>query len=178
MGSPELLYCPAFKRPGPSGNDRYSLDQDPGEWQELIDDDAGTPSSHYYAGIVHYFPDRGVNGTGSVNRNKRATVNYFADNWDSDSRVSPIMFSCFNKNTSNWGGLFNADSLVSHGARGVNAVMFDGSVRWITSEEVMERGQIPPTGWPHGPDYMSNEGYRNSGSNLQKWAKRYCDLAP
>jgi hypothetical protein len=82
------------------------------------------------------------------------------------------MFSCANipGSTTYWDGLETSEWGISHLAQGVNAVMVDGSARWISKQEVKEDGIT----YPNHPDYLTNHGERFS--NLQVWGRRYATI--
>ncbi len=161
-----MVICPAFQF-DPSN----SKTPDKTNWQKLVST-GQIPDHAMRAGIAHYFPDRWIHGTREKSRIENSPLAYYAGNWHDDNRVSPIMFSCFNDTTSAWYELKEKSYGVSHGGEGVNAVMFDGSARWISRTNVIAYGKLS-TGPFEDPDFLSNLSFRNNGSNLQNWAKRY-----
>ncbi len=166
METRSMAMCSTFQfEPG------YSEYPDKSNWEKLITP-GEIPDHDMDAGIAHYFADRWVYTTGATSLNEDSRLTYYARNWESDNSVSPILLSCFNETTSTWGELKQKSHGVSHGGEGVNAVMFDGSARWIDEAEVMGYGKLS-TGPFESPDYLSNRSFRNNGSNLQNWAKRY-----
>jgi hypothetical protein len=69
----------------------------------------------------------------------------------------------------------HASHFVSHGARGVNGWMVDGSARWVGRDEVKRDGRL--SALKH-PDWMTNVGNIAFGSNLQKWARQHGTISP
>ncbi len=198
--TPELLYCPAFVGPQPPSdyktphNEIWYLDQDPEAWEALTDDDGEPvicePSCWNYhnglhAGITHYWSShRGVNASSYVK--ERVTLTDIAMNWDerdiSQKKarvVSPIMMSCLNtaranKKSSVWGAPEQFDWGISHQGEGFNGVFYDGSARWISTDEIASKGKLVSLNrWA---DYYTN-GKVNGDSNAQYWAQRYATPA-
>jgi prepilin-type N-terminal cleavage/methylation domain-containing protein len=193
VGNPELLYCPGMPRPerDPSSSPNWHLDKDPGAWTALTDDDGEIPVGEsgtsnadrvILAGISNYFAYRGGTGTSAASPDRNSRLYHYADGWDSNNRISPIMLSCANVNGSassdGLNGVWDAQQFyswgTSHKAEGVNAAMYDGSARWVTKEEVMRDGRQSAS--PNRPDWMTNESFDPAGSNLQVWAKKKATL--
>jgi prepilin-type N-terminal cleavage/methylation domain-containing protein len=192
VDSPGVLFCPSFRRPeSPSlprslRGSQWYIDHDPEVWEALTDGDGevpvhevSPPGPHILsAGIVHYFSYGGPSSTGTRSFDRNTTLESYARMWRHDSRVSPIMFSCANGYARMpflprvWETGHLAPYGVSHGTRGMNAVMYEGSARWVTKEEVKAHGRA----YGNHPDYMTN--VRERFDNAQAWARRHATVAP
>ena len=175
VANPKMLYCPDFARPEEhvdSHDDNYYVDQNPAAWQAITDGDGEVPpfghesglGSPMKAGIAQYFADAGRDDDRFDSR-----LEDYRNNWR-DNAVSPMMLSCANTATvafRAWGTLHTATEKVSHDVRGVNGAFVNGSVRWISAEDVRDEGIQPGLG--NHADYMTTNGKR---SNLLHWAQR------
>ncbi len=193
VSTPELLYCPAFLRPEDAG---YRVEEYPEYWQALRDNDGHVP--HYdgyendpeskrpdqfptgksYAGIVNYFRD---------DHNYSRLTDY-AMMWKNNNKVSPMMLSCAQSNggpapfrQNPWGQSHLCQERISHGARGVNGVFFDGSARWVPEGELTGCYDFdypsPHWYWWGDPDFLRNDGH---GSAFQQWVRssKFTGIAP
>ena len=184
VSTPDVLYCPTFGRPEDT-RATYRLDQYPGYWQALRDNDGvipdynnhgkgednGTPAypaMRAHAGIVHYFEDG----------RKYSRLSDYARMWKEDDQVSPMMFSCAQSNNDpwltykQWDTLHTVDDKISHEARGVNGVFVDGSARWVKKDELTNSYEFsypsPHWYWFGKQDFLNNHGRSRV---FQKWAK-------
>jgi hypothetical protein len=92
------------------------------------------------------------------------------------------MFACLNIDASSadgieaWGSAHLWRYGSSHDAAGANGVMYDGSARWISTEEVEKYGPLIDSWSNRGgrADYLRNNNAHHSHSaNMQIWAKVY-----
>ena len=177
VANPKMLYCPDFARPeefvSDQNEDNYFVDQNASAWRALTDGDGVAPdygaeatfASPMYAGIAQYFAD----GRPSEPRYDSRLADY-RNNWRDNDQVSPMMFSCANPKVvghNAWDTLHTATKKVSHEVRGVNGAFVNGSVRWISTEEVRDHGK-------HflgaDADYMTT--WSGKRSNLLRWAQQ------
>ena len=164
ISEPEMFYCPDFARP--SNEEQWYLDRNPEAWQALTDGDgvkphfgheSGVPKK-FVAGVANYFQDR----------RDYSRLRDYKRLWEESGQVSRIMFSCANATSGpgGWGTLQRAHTKVSHGGRGLNGALVDGSIRWITYEQVKK--SVHKYYYFRDPDYLTNT---SQGSFFQFWAR-------
>ena len=128
------------------------------------------------SGYSHHFfvEEKGTNN--DVRPNLR--VNYYAMN-RRNNEVSPIWLTCLNANGS-------SALCRPHGDRGVNALYFDGSARWVSKEEVRGDGTLVgkdgTVGWTeYHYSYADRYGFlatdpsisADDSGNFAAWARHY-----
>lgn len=144
-------------------------------------------------GVAHLLHTGFKTGTHHKSKFRNTTVAFYADNWQKGS-VSPFLFACTQGDPNeyyhpSWGA-YNAPDLsalidepdgelhypynTSHGAKGSNAVAYDGSVRWVRREEVKEDGFLAKTwgGKTGKGGYMTNTSTRWKFNNFQVWSRQ------
>jgi prepilin-type N-terminal cleavage/methylation domain-containing protein len=195
---PRLLYCPSYVRPDspnnklddPSNQCSHNAAQDGNisRWECFLNGDTHRPGDAYI-GLANYFAVGYPNSTGETSHGNRPTVMDYQRNWmRTDIKFdgvwggySPLFVSCLNHKPGNWNAAM-VDSVwdlepeypfgTSHDAKGVNALLYDGAVRWIPREEVKAAGKLSHH---KAPDYMRNDSARYIKANFQVWAKKFAE---
>lgn len=181
--SPELLYCPAFKRPP---GDHWRLDENPSLWDDAREGDPTAGLIYYPVGIAVYSHTRDANGdgTGIAANWGRIGIRHHAAHWDGPQfpggGMSPMLVSC-----ANYGGQQlndRNDPKMSHALEGLNGGFFDGSARWIPANTWNVNRSLG--NWVFimtetGPDDNSMKTVRSASGteeNTQLWARRWLTL--
>ncbi len=124
VSGPQLLFCPAFTRPHTKDN-RLGITMNPlNFWDGNNDGDCG--DLHYGSGIDEHKPEE----THFYDLGK-----HWNDQCSAYGNTSPFWMACANyQSDPAWEekGL----RYISHDYRGVNAVCYDGSVRWFSQNHV------------------------------------------
>ncbi len=179
--TPETLYCPGFERPS-SVSSTWYLERYPDAWKTLTNGNGRPPwrdgYNKIYAGIANILAYRYGGQTGRKSPDRRTRLMDYARKWDENNRVSPVMFTCLNtrpsginrrrwdlEQTYSWGN--------SHDVRGVNAVFYDGSARWVPRQEITQYGKMSYDG-----DWMNSAYIYGGKSNLVQWAQIHATLRP
>jgi hypothetical protein len=193
VGSPKNLWCADFARElwlrdYRSGrrvvNGRvffYDFQENRDIWQRYT---SGLPSFggtwHAFSGISHFFmnfelrrrPSERYPDRFHPQRKMDLTLAWIANNWDNDDHntpygnASPILISCA---TASQGHIDDGVGY-GHDRKGVNAVFFDGSARWIPLEEIQRRSSHSNPFQNHDPYYAH--------SPMHKWARKHATLLP
>jgi len=173
VSTPEVLFCPAFIRPE-ENPERWRWDEPANrdDWIALTNGDGSQPDHPLHAGITHYFAWGRPTGTGEKSKDRYPKMDEYLQEWSRSGDVSPLMMSCYNKTNrfAPWDTMSEWGEEVSHEGRGVNAIMFDGSARWISEGEVKRAGIQHWRG--DRPDWLSNQSPHGATANLQSWARR------
>ncbi len=179
VGSANVLYCPAFKRTGDTPHE--NLDQYPDRfkiWETpQVSVNTGGYSYRHQLGVSQLWYVHWKNAWYSKRWMKLERI---AANWRDDNGVSnpnqsgysPILASCANYyrfGAGNYETWLATGTGQSHESKGVNAVWYDGSARWISLDEVRADGvqAVMPSGEHSNGTFQAYDGFWLNNSLAQ-----------
>ena len=186
----EMFFCHSYVADGAADTwNKPDFGKEP--WQRMQDgfDPWGGFRSRVLAGVSDFmvFPTPGGN-IGAQEHQPSTTIAHIADRWRNDTSVSPVMYACRNagdhqaafietdgagvERTGPHQGPSPDGRELSHERQGVNAVMVDGSARWVDRSEVL--WSIGNVNWGH---LMANSNNYQQASNLQAYARQHMTIS-
>jgi prepilin-type N-terminal cleavage/methylation domain-containing protein len=175
--SPQQLFCRDFTRPEGYGI-QWQLDEcvtfwgGKRPWPDLKGEYGDIKQFRYRLGVAHQWWIRSAD-TPAWHSRRNTTLHDVASGWreenDNDWGISPVLVSCANWGRSGWDDLW----AWSHERRGLNAVFYDGSARWISFEEV---DQQPMQVYRSDHKLENDAAYRGNYGHLDNfvaWSRSY-----
>jgi prepilin-type N-terminal cleavage/methylation domain-containing protein len=151
----QMLYCPDMERPLADGTgfpNYWYMDRPVGAtfWNNLSQGrTACNPYSTMGApiGYASFLHGLGVSSTNRESRwVERPTMDWIGDNWKRNTDVSPMMYGCVVDTGSDTVFDMNyTPHIQGNFIGGINGVMFDGSARWISLNEVKTMARAYPS---------------------------------